>query len=129
MKKLLTALLFVALSFTGCEKDDDDQNTPYITLTNLKQDSGDPAVYVNLSYGYIKCHTNTPEAGVVWATSTNPTITNNKVISVSQCYSQTGGNVKLSGVPAKTLIYIRGYSLTSESPGVMYSSEMTITTK
>lgn len=127
MKKILLLLFLTTSFFLGCEKDEGEEEVSYIKLLGVKQNSGDPSVYVDLSYGNIPCATS-PESGVVWATTTNPTTASNKVVFVTKCYSNSGGNVKISGIPSKTKVYIRGYSLTSGSAGILYSEELNITT-
>lgn len=127
MKKILLILFLVTSIISGCEKEEEDEKIPYINLLGVKQNSGDPAVYADLSYGNVPCATSA-ESGVAWATTNNPTTSSNKVIFVTQCYSNSGGNVKITGIPSKTKVYLRGYSLTSGSAGVLYSPELSITT-
>lgn len=125
MKKIFLLLFLATSIFTGCDEENPDIEEAYIKLLNVKQNSGDPAVYADLSYGNIKCATS-PESGVVWSVTPNPTTSSNKVVFATQCYSNSGGNVKLSNVPAKTKIYIKGYTLTSVA--TLYSQETSITT-
>ncbi len=63
------------------------------------------------------------ERGIVWATTANPTVANNKVANGSG----TGGfSATVSGLPASTLIYVRAYA--SNSGGTGYGSQISFTT-
>jgi len=64
------------------------------------------------------------ERGVVWSTSTAPNISNNKAIATG---TGTGVYTKaVTGLPAGTLIYYRGYATSTHGTG--YSAQDTFTT-
>lgn len=63
------------------------------------------------------------DRGIVWGTSANPTITNNKV----QIGSGTGiFSSTVNGLPSNTLVYVRAYA--TNSVNTSYGSEISFTT-
>ena len=63
------------------------------------------------------------ERGFVWATTTSPDVTDNKV----EVAGTTGEySVKLTALPPETLIYLRTYAINSE--GTSYGNEVSFTT-
>jgi hypothetical protein len=70
-------------------------------------------------------YTSITERGVVWHTSTGPTIANNKI---AEGTTNTGTfSVNLTGLPANTTFYIRSY-VTYGSSTTDYGDELTFTT-
>ncbi len=88
-------------------------------------------VATSLSYTTTKCgvkinafgSSGITEKGVCWSTSENPTLENNKVVSISTADSST---VTISGLTANTTYYVRAYA--TNSMGTSYGKQIVFTT-
>lgn len=121
MKKyLLTVALILPLLIAGCQ-DDEGNDLPLVVTIKVDNVTTTGARALS-SYSYVKC-TATPERGIVWSTSPEPTIQGGKT-SISECNG--GGDFTMTGLTPKTKYYTRAY-IVSET-GVLYGNELSFTT-
>jgi len=113
----LLALFAIGMMATACSDDINEVNYPLtVTTPTVTAVSGSSAIVTATATGSHIIH-----RGVCYSTSTNPTISDDKVYSASKDMVLTIG-----GLAKSTTYYVRGFAQTSYE--VVYSDEVSFTT-
>jgi len=113
----LLALFAIGMMATACSDDINEVNYPLtVTTPTVTAVSGSSAIVTAKATGSHIIH-----RGVCYSTSTNPTISDDKVYSASKDMVLTIG-----GLAKSTTYYVRGFAQTSYE--VVYSDEVSFTT-
>lgn len=125
MKKL--SIFFIALFVFSCSNNEEDNNTPNVSIPELTTEGMSYITYTTAETGgyiFSDAGFQITSRGVVWSTSQNPTISlTTKTING---VGVGGFNSSISGLSPNTTYYVRAYATNSEGTG--YGNQVTFTT-
>lgn len=118
MKRQVCSLIIMIVLFIGCKKED-GPSLGVIDLSSINTNNFEPSFKIDIrSDG----NSNIIEKGICYSTSSQPTISNNKVQSTDASLSQ---NLKIHNIIASCTYYVRAY--VTNSIGTSYSNEISFT--